>query len=247
MRTSNKIIAAALLLFALSLVIYDYQVLAKYKTSDYKNPYVNYIEAKIQDSFRCIRIDAASVAYARIVQGPYKILIEPGGAEYVRGEVKNDTLIISARFKDFFWNNYNECIVYISCPVLNDLQTDANYKVGGQVRTDSVASMDINFHSTTIEGFSGKNISIRADHASNILLKNNRISSIKINAGLSTGSGSNIVIGTGNVFDSSDIHLHYKSKLWVLDSSTIGKLNYHIDDEGSLILAGKAQQFFLKH
>jgi hypothetical protein len=247
MRTSIKIIISALLLFALSLVIYDYQVLAKYKSSDYKNPYVNYIQANIQDSFRYIRLDAASVACARIVQGPYKIFVEPGGAEYVRGEVKNDTLIISASFKDFFWNNYNECVVYISCPELKGLQTDANYKVTGQIRTDSIANMDIDFRSTTVEGFTEKNISISADHASNILLKNNQIGLMKIDAGLSKGSGSNIVIGTGNVFDSSDIHIRYKSRLWILDSVNAQKLNYHIDDEGSLILTGKTQQVFLKH
>jgi hypothetical protein len=244
MRTSNKILLAAFALLAISLAIYDFELKTEYQRGDYKNPYRNFVTLNYT-GFRSVELNCSTAANIMLVKGPFKVLANPDVMEFIKVEQHDGVLVINANFKYSFEGNGSPYILYISCPELLSVKTDARYTARMEMRTDTLASEDFKWRPTIIKGFTGDSLNIREDHASNIKLQDNRIGTLRVVAGISNGSASDLTIGPGNQFGKASLDIMNKSRLWIKEKND-HDLNYRLADSARLILDGTAQNKSIK-
>ncbi|MDO3626710.1 hypothetical protein [Mucilaginibacter sp. BT774] len=242
MKTSNKILIITLAILIISLIAYDLSLRAEYRKGDYTNPYRDYISLNYHD-FNEIELNASTAVNIIIVQGPYKVLANPGAEDFLRVNKQGKRLVINAAFPDHYRNIAANYVLYISCSKLSLLKTDARYTTNGAPVTDTVAR-DIRWYPTLIKGFSLDSLKIQADHASNIVLENNRINILNGVTGQSSGSGSALTIGGNNKFAKSNLDICNKSQL-VIKGGTSADLNYHLADSATLVVNGAAVKHLL--
>ena len=244
MKTSNKLLLSALILFVGSLLFYNSLLKAAYRKGDYHNPFRDYVSLSYSD-FHGIRLNSASVANLMLVKGPFKVMAAPEMMEFLKISKQGGMLIIDANFKYNFQNGRPDYLLYISCPQLNSFRSDTRYLAGGNLITDTLASVDFKWRPTLISGFSGDSLSIVTDHASNIVLENNQFKKLTANVGVSSESASDLTIGAGNRFTTSELNILNKSRLWIKGKNE-HVINYHLADSARLILNGFTQNDYLK-
>ncbi|WP_121809945.1 hypothetical protein [Mucilaginibacter kameinonensis] len=241
MKTSNKFLLTAVLLLIISIGIYDLQLKAEYLKGEYKNPYNGFSNLNFRN-FKVVKLGSSTAINIMLVKGPFKVLAEPQAVvEFMKIEQRHDSLFISAAFKDNFHNVQAPNVLYISLPQLDAFYADAKYKAGNTQITDTTAAQDFNWRATTISGFSGDKLNIYQDHASTILLKNNKFNTLNAIIGTSDQSASNLSIETGNQFGKTNLDIRNKSRLWIKDDS-LSNINYKLADSAKLILNGNTRQ-----
>ncbi|XHR92132.1 hypothetical protein ACFJIV_17320 [Mucilaginibacter sp. UC70_90] len=118
MKTSNKFLLTAVLLLIVSVGIYDVQLKAEYFKGEYKNPYNGFNNLNFRN-FKVIELGSSTAINIMLVQGPFKVLADPGAMEFMKIEQRHDSLFIRAEFKDNFHNVQSPNVLYISMPQLN--------------------------------------------------------------------------------------------------------------------------------
>lgn len=239
MKTSNKFLLTAVLLLIVSVGIYDFQLKAEYFKGEYKNPYNGFNNLNFRN-FKVIELGSSTAINIMLVRGPFKVLADPGAMEFMKIEQRHDSLFIHAEFKDNFHNVQSPNVLYISMPELDAFYADAKYKAGDAQIIDTTAAQDFKWRATTISSFSGDELNIIQDHASTILLKNNKFNVLNAVIGKSSYSASNLSIETGNQFAKTNLDIGNKSRLWIKDDS-LSNITYKLDDSAKLILNGNTR------
>lgn len=239
MKTSNKFLLTAVLLLIISVGIYDFQLKAEYLKGDYKNPYKGFVTLNLKN-FKVIELGSSTAINIMLVKGPFKVLADPDAMEFMKIEQHHDSLFIHAAFKDNFHNVRSAQMLYISCPELKAFLADAKHLTAGNQIVDTIGSADFKWRPTIISGFTGDKLSITLDHASTILLKNNKFNTLNAITGISNGSASNLSIETGNQFSKTNLDIRNKSRLWIKDDS-LSSINYKLADSAKLILNGNTR------
>ncbi len=239
MRTSTKILITALALLLVSIVVYDLQLRAAYNTGRFRKPYNDYVNLQLQ-GFKVIDLQSANVINIKLEQGPFKVLAAPEAIDFIKTTRHGDTLAIYAHYKYNYHNVRTAPVMYISCPQLSAILTDARYTVGHTEKTDERAKEDFSWRISEISGFSGPYLRIVQDHASKLLLTNNSIAVVDAVAGLSSGSASNIALGENNRLGKARLDIRHGSRLWIKEAGA-DQLDYHIGDSAQLIISGAAQ------
>jgi hypothetical protein len=239
MKTSNKFLLAAVLLLVISVGIYDFQLKAEYLKGDYKKPYNGFVNLNFRN-FKAIELGSSTAINIMLVKGPFQVLADPGAIEFMKIEQRHDSLFIRAAFKDNFHNVRSAQVLYISCPELTSFSADAKYMASETQVIDTISSADFNWRPTTISGFTGNTLNINADHAANILLKNNKFKILNAVIGTSSGSASNLSVETGNQFGKTNLDIRNKSRLWIKDDS-LSSITYKLSDSAKLILNGNTR------
>ncbi|WP_183574936.1 DUF2807 domain-containing protein [Mucilaginibacter sp. X5P1] len=242
MKTSNKLIVAAMLLIFIALFIYDEMLKTEYVSGRYRDPYRNYVSLNFKD-FDAIDINSSTIANAKIVQGPFSIKIDKDAKEYVNITQKGNKLTVSADFKYSFLNNANPYIVIISCPKLNQLHTSATYTLHNSAVTDTIVGWQM--REVLVDGFKLDSLLINQDYGSTILIKNSHINYLSGVVGKANGSGSVIKLFKTNQFESVKLDIQNRSQLEV-NNIQIPKLDYHLADSAKLILNGEAGNYLKK-
>lgn len=235
MRKSTRILISAIVLIAVTLAMYDLNLYAAFKKGDYTNPFSDYTNLDYR-GFNEIELDAASAVNIMVVQGPFKVLVNPGAEDFLKVEMRGNRLVVRAAFPDRFRAFTDDYMVYVSCPGLSLLRSDAWYTTGGLRVTDSVAR-DVNWKPTLLTGFTLDSLVIQADHASNIVLENDRIRMLSSIIGTGVGSGPALTIGRNNHINQSNLDVLHKGRLVIKDAAT-SDLSYRIADSATLLLNG---------
>lgn len=239
MKTSNKFLLTAVLLFITSVVIYDFQLKAAYQKGDYKDPYRGFLTLNYKD-FKVIELGSSTAVNVMLVKGPFKVLADPDAMDFIKIEQHHDSLFVGAVFKDNYHNVRSAQVMYISCPELKAFSADAKNLIAGNPVIDTIGSEDFRWRPTIISGFTGDRLNITQDHASTILLKNNKFNILNAITGISNGSASNLSIETGNQFGKTNLDIRNKSRLWIKDDS-LSEISYHLADSAKLILNGNTK------
>ena len=242
MRTSTKILMITLAMIVICLAWYDFSLKAEYQKGDYTNPYRDFDTLRYRD-FDEIELDASTAAGIIIVQGPYKILVNPRVGSFLHLEKQGRRLVISAAFRDHYQAFTSDYIVYVSCPKLSLLKTDAWYTAGETRVTDTTVN-DLRWKPTLLRGFTLDSLSLQADHASNLVLENNKIDNLKGIIGQSPESGPALTITGDNQFGKSDLDIQNKGRL-VIKGKGPNNLNYHLADSATLMVNGAAVKHLL--
>ena len=244
MKTSIKLLLAALLVVAIALFAYDKMMVTEYKTAAYKDAYRYYTDLKFKD-FDTINVNSVSAANVKFEQGPFRVRICPGGDGFTRLSQHKKTLNIDAVFKHGYQYNNNPYIVIISCPKIAELRTSARYGTNGGFYIDTVVRNEWNMRKVWIEGFRQDSLTIREDFGSRVFLANNKIGNLNASIGLSPASGSQLNILDNNRFDSANLDIGNKSTLLI---NTVPKTKFkcQLADSARIVLTGVSQNILKK-
>lgn len=242
MRTSNKILIASFALLIVSLAFYDLRLKAEYQKGDYTDPYRDFVKLDYKN-FDAVELESSSAINIMLVQGPFKVAASPQATDFLDIRQEKNRLIIGAKFPDHFRGMSPEYVVYISCPSLSSLKTDAFYLADGIKVTDTIAK-DPNWRPTMVNGFTADSLNIQQDHASNVTLQNNKIKHLTTTVGLSDRSGPVLTIGQNNKFDRADMTILNRSYLWI-KGTNLNNINYHLADSANLIINGAEAKHLL--
>jgi hypothetical protein len=239
MKTSNKIILAAMVLTLVMLTWYDLRLKAEYLSGAYKIPYSDYATLNYT-GFDIVELNASTAANVKFVQGPFSVRVDNNALGYVNLKQHGNRLVIDAAFeRNYLWNP-NPYIIVISCPMLSKLTTDATYRADNRTVTDTIVREDWNMRQVLIDGFRQDSLSIEQDYGSTVVLADNTIRSLRAVIGKSNGSGSKIILQPGNEFRDAVLDIGHSST-FVLQDAHIHNLTYHLADNAELIVTGNAQ------
>ncbi|HWZ03746.1 MAG TPA: hypothetical protein VNX40_09050 [Mucilaginibacter sp.] len=238
MKTSNKLVIAAIILILVSLVGYDYLLKGAYVSGKYKDPYNTFISLKFKE-FDTVDLVSSTAVNVKFVQGPFSVRIDSNFSEYTRIKQTGKRLHISAVFEANYMSDPNPYTMVISCPHLSVINIDATYKSNGKQVTDTTVRDDWRMRKVLIDGFKQDSLIINQDYGSTVVLANSRLQSISTTTGKSVKSGSKLVILEHNQIQKTNLDILNSSTL-ILGNAQIGDLNYRLADSAKLILNGKA-------
>jgi hypothetical protein len=168
------------------------------------------------------------------------VRIDTNFLNYVKVKQTGKRLQINTVFESGYLYNPNPYILVISCPKLSAVNTNATYRSNNQQVTDTIVREDWKMRQVTIDGFKEDNLTIKQDYGSTVVLANNQIHSINGVIGISTKSGSKLIILKSNQFQDVNLDVLNKSSL-LLNDALIHNLTYHLADSAKLVLIGNAR------
>lgn len=240
MKTSNKLILAAVLIILVCLVGYDLLLKAAYKSGDYKIPYKSYVTLPWKD-FDIVEVNSSTTANVQFVQGPFSVKIDGNALEYTTIRQQGKRLQITAGFENTHLYDPHPYLILISCPKLTKVYANATYYADKHLVTDSIAMEGWYMRKLLIDGFKQDSLNVEQDYGSTVILSNNIIRSVHAAIGKSKGSGSQIILKQSNQFDNASFDIGNKSKL-ELENCIIHHLDYHLSDNAKLIVSGSAHE-----
>ncbi len=240
MRTSIKFIIAAFAVLVICMAIYDQQLYSAFKKQTYKIPFSNYTASAIS-GFRNINLKSASTINIKIEKGPYRVLMAPSSNDYIKLAMSGDTLEIETVFPDEYMGRGLDFTMYISCPELSSIHSNAYYHIRSRGYLDRYASENFKIMPTTISGFTQDSLDITASNASNIWLVNDTIKNLNAIIGADSASASNFYIGEKNHFTHANIDVRNLGRFWIGDADTGQSFHYILTDSAQLIVSGRAK------
>jgi len=234
MKTSVKLLLAAVMVLLASLTAYNMALRAEYRSGAYKDPLRNYTALAFK-GFAEVSVPAASALNVKIVAGPFQVRVNPAAEKYVRISQQGGRLVVALVLPEqpetLGWGE----TVVISCPRLAALTTDGTYQAGGQPHHDRTFVG----HSVVVQGFTQDSLALRQDRGSRVELKNNRLAFLRAGAGATPGSHPILQLNSDNHIAAASLTLDHQSEL-VLDNVLIPQLRHTFGDSARVMLAGTA-------
>src|ERR1700743_417135 len=233
MKTSIKLFIGAVALMGGSLFLYDWKLADEYRKGDYTDPYYTYKKLSYRD-FDEIELRSGTSVNMVVQQGEFKVLEHPQASEFVVMRQEGRRLIIEAKFEDSYRFINAPRTLFISCPMLSLFRSDTKYIMAGLPVTD-FANWNEWWLPTVIRGFGEDSMTILEDHGSKVEMEGNTIRRLEAVVGGDGGtretgvSESLLIIGQGNQFDSSDLKILSKSRLWIRGTD-MRRVTYHLPD-----------------
>jgi hypothetical protein len=240
MKTSNLLLLSALIIFLVSLGIYNSALKAEYLTGNYKKPFKNYTVQNFKD-FDEIEINAANQMDVNITSGTNAVRVAKNATDQIKITQKGKKLIINMVYpQDNRKSWFNS--VMISCPKLVSVKTHAFYTNNGKRIIENENNEDnnnYNYHEVTITGFKQDSLHIEQDNASKVILKNNNINWLSVLTGTTVNATPKLKIDKGNSIQKADMQIGEKTELDI-NNVYIPQLKYHFSDSAKVVLSGIA-------
>jgi len=240
MRTSTILIIVALAVLLVSMGVYDQQLHTAFKQGAYKIPFSNYVSTNFS-GFRHINLKSASTVNVKIERGPFRTLTEPSASDFVQLKMNGDTLEIETVFPDDYRNYGAGFGMYISCPVLSSISSNAYYHIRREKHVDRFASENFRIRRTIVSGFAQDSLNVMATNASNIWLVNDTLKSLNALIGADSASASNFYIGEKNYFERTNIDVRNQARFWIHSADTTQTFHYTLTDSALLIVSASAR------
>lgn len=238
MRTSNKLLLSALIIFVIGLGIYNSALKAEYLAGSYKNPYKDFNALNFKD-FDEIEVNAASQMDVTITNGDNNVRVSKSAAKQIKVTQQGRKLIIDLVFSDHKfreWSNY----IDISCPKLVAVKTRSFYMDQDKRITDNTNDKgNFNYHHVTIKGFKLDSLSLEQDNANEIQLSDNHIGLLNVLTGITASATPQLTIQKGNTIEKANLQMMQRSQLDI-DNVYIPQLKYHFSDSARVTLSGTA-------
>jgi hypothetical protein len=225
-------------LLGAAMVVYDFQLDAAYRKGDYTKPFYDYVKLGLT-GFDRIDLNSSTAIPILLVRGDFKVLASPDIRDYLVIHQEGTRLIIDARFLDHFRASFRPSVVYISCPALKAFTADSRYYIGDKVKTDSAVHAPW-YQATTLSGFRLDSLTLTAQNAAKLMLKNDTVRKLTAAVGL----GVDLTLGEGNQF-SGDLEVMNGARLFI-GAAAIGNLRYHLADSAELDINGAAAKQLMK-
>ncbi|RKR83636.1 hypothetical protein BDD43_3847 [Mucilaginibacter gracilis] len=243
MKTSNKLLLSALIIFVISLGIYNSALRAEFLTGNFKNPYRNY-HPKNVNYFNEVEINAASQLDVSIVPGQGKVYVSKWSGNVVKITQQGKRLIVNVVYlKD---DNKNGGSIIIECPALVSVKAKAFFTDEGKLITHNNLNSNNDDRHITVKGFKQDSLLIEADNASSIGLVGNKLGSLNAILGFTPGAASSLSIEQSNTIQKSNLQVRQKGRLEV-ENINIPQLKYHFADSAEVSFTGVATKSLNKN
>jgi hypothetical protein len=241
MKTSNRLIVAAIVLLVGALFAYDQMLKNEYLSGRYKDLYKDFKSLSFKD-FDAVDLPSSTASNVKFIQGPYSVKIAPGALNYTTVKQTGNRLQIQSSFKGSYNYNGFDYILVISCPKLTEINASAVYKKyrGTQVYVDTAVRDDWHMRQVLIEGFNEDSISVKQNYGSTVVLSNNHIRALNAVVGISDSSGSKFIINKNNQINNAKINVLNRSS-FILYGKAVQNLNYQLADSAKIMFDGAAQ------
>ena len=239
MKTSNKLILAAIVVTVVMLTWYDLRLKAEYLSGAYKVPYSDYVTLNYT-GFDTVDLNSSTAANVKFVQGPFSVRVDNNAMDFVVFKQQGKRLTIDAVFERNYRWNPNPFVIVISCPTLKKLTTGATYQADNRIVTDTIVREEWNMRQVHVCGFKQDSLNIEQDYGSTVVLTADSIRSLKAAIGKSAGSGSKIILEPGNEFRDAALDIGHRST-FILQNAHIQNLTYHLADSAVLTVTGNSQ------
>lgn len=206
-------------LLGIGLLVYDLQLTAVFRKGDYTKPFYNYTSLNLR-GFDRIRLNSATTLSFLLVQGDYKVVINPRIRTWLRVSQEGSKLIITADLPGSFDGFTNDYAAFISCPNLRRVETSGKYFVRGEAVVDR-RGPNFWFNPTMITGFRLDSLEISEDGGGNLALRKDRLGILQA----VVGNRSALRVGSDNVIGGGEIS---------------------VSDSATLVLNGPAAKQLLK-
>lgn len=233
MKTSNKLLMAAVLLLLGSLTIFNLSLRAEYRRGTYKDPLRNTTALKFS-GFTEVSVPAASALKVKIVAGPFGVRVSDRAAEFVKVSQQGGRLTVALAFPEDRQYLGGGDVLTISCPQLRRLTAGSTYALAGKPLTDR----ENRGGTVRVQGFRQDSLALRQDYASRVELTGNQLGYLRAEAGASAGSRAKLSIGPGNRIQAADLRLRSQSELEL--GSRIEVPRYQFGDSAKVSFAGPA-------
>lgn len=239
MKTSNKLILAAFLVFVVSLTTYNYALRAEYLTGSYKDLYRDFESINIKD-FNEVEINGADLIQVEIKQGVYGIHQKKSKIPFRFTKIgKRLIMTIAYPEKPDEPINFGNNFVSIACPHLTLLKINNGFLINGKTATNLSWNTDWE-PSLTLKKFTLDSLFIQQDD-NRFYLKDNKIGVLKV----TTAAHSKLNIDKSNTIQKANLQINYFSQL-VLDNIFIPQLAYQLGDSSKVTLIGKSLNILRK-
>jgi hypothetical protein len=248
MKTSNKLMLSALIIFLVSLTIYNFALKAEYLTGKYRDPYKDFKKIDIKD-FDEIELNATDLMYVTIKQGDYAIQ-QRNTDDPIKFTKVGRRLIVNMDFttqpERIMGFNRGQNKIVIECPNLKALTTNGhiilvNGKLPKKLNWDSEYPGYWNGeYSVTVKKFTLDSLFVELSGGV-MQLDSSKVQSLKVN----TWMHSKIHISGSNNIRKANLQINQWS-IGELGYLTIPELTYHVSDSASVMFSGTAIKSLVK-
>jgi len=234
MKTSNKLLLAALLVLLTSLTAYNMALRAEYGKGDYKDPLHGYAKLDFKD-FTEVDLSAAGSANVKVMAGPFGVHLNPRAAELVKVSQQGHRLVVQVDLQKLNQGlGWGQTLV-ISCPRLVQLTAGNTYRVAGQPKIGDKFRPS----NAQVEGFRQDSLRVRLDQASNVTLAGNKLGYLAAVAGSTPGSTAGLTLAATNYIGAANLDMRHQSEL-TINNIAIAQPTYHFADSAKATLTGAA-------
>jgi hypothetical protein len=245
MKTSTKIALATLLVFFAGLALYDWGLAVQFFKGNYTRPFYHYVKMDRKD-FDQIELRSSSTITLTVSQGDFNVLAQPEALQFLELRQEGRKLIINARFNDHWRGISGYPALHISCPTLSVFTADAMYFVHSDTITDRLPAAFYRMPAH-ITGFVQDSLTIREDHAADVVLEGNTIGRFSAILGEMPGeNGPGLTLEDNNHFQLTDLKILSQSRLSI-NGTVIRHLTYTLADSASLTIDGVAAHYLNQH
>jgi hypothetical protein len=232
MKTSNKLLVAALALVLGTVVTYDVTLRAEYLTGRYKDPLQNYTKQAL-GNFDAVDVPSGTFIRVRIEAGPAGAWVNKDAAEYVRVRQHGRTLavtLVNPAEEHFFGG---QVAVVIRCPQLQTLTTDVPFPVAQRKAHRHSAGGEV-----VVRNFKQDSLRVNQRWTGTVKLEDNALRQLRAVAGASAGSKPRLEIAGSNRIQAADLAMNQESQLDL--RTRISQLRYQFSDGATVTFAGAA-------
>ncbi|MDN5288462.1 MAG: hypothetical protein JWR38_4736 [Mucilaginibacter sp.] len=238
MKTSNKIVAIAFLVIIVSAIGYAIAMKKEFLTGNYKKPYINFSSLPYKN-FNSLIINPSSMINVKLVQGPFKVMINNIVKDNLIFKQVNNTLQIDLNWGYVRFNTGDTYMMVISCPKLISVHVNAVYTLNKLNIVDTLAGEGWAYHQVLIEGFKQDSLSVIQEWGSQVVLANNNFVYLNALTSINELSGSKLTVLKSNIIQQANFDVRNKGKL-ILYQANIPGLNYSLADSALFVMNGAA-------
>jgi len=230
MKTSNKLLIAAILVIIVSMVTYDFALRAEYRKGTYKSRFYE-MEKLNLEGFTILDNHVANIISVQVEYGK-------SYAVYMNNDLKNNLLIskngnklmINVADKEKPQINQYKNNVIIICPKLDQVITSPNIK-------KSIEEWDNDNGTTSITGFDQQHLILFVNQTTRINFEKNKIEHLEATVGDSLSQHAYLFIGSNNQINDAVIKVFGKNHLSI-GNPKVAKSNFTISDSANVDVSG---------
>ena len=231
MKTSNKLLVAAIGLVLGSLATYDAALRAEYRTGHHRDPLHNYQALGLRN-FDAVTVPSAGGLAVRVEAGPFAVRVSKRAADYVQVTQRGQQLVVAVNYPHEPKSlGFGDAVV-ITCPRLAALTTEGTYTVAGKApQNQRQAGGTIEIH-----GFRQDSLTLRQDASSQLRLTGNTLGGLRATAGSRLGSEPGLAIDATNRIQAANLAINHRGHLDL--ATAIPGLRYQFSDSATIALSG---------
>lgn len=241
MKTSNKLLIAALVLALFSLAAYNIALRGEYKTEKFRDPYRDYIALDFTD-FNEVDLHAADKMRVSIEPGDkHEVYLYNKNEKLVQLRQQGDRLHVDLVLPDEdsrLWYSSGPTLI-IKVPHLALLRTDATHTFKGEQITTSKLPLTNNYYAAYVRGFQQDSMTLQIDNGSMVQLNGNTLQSLRATTGISPASEAKLMLMEDNQIQQAYFDVRHSSNLSIINAA-IPDLRYDLSEDARLELQGKS-------